>query len=301
MTFVGQHINEAQYAGYVAMAVISAMLLVVHCRYVRDMRILAVYILPCVAFFSCFELCVLAQGSDVKNDSVTAYICYVFQSLRIPLMVVVLYELTYRLFEIRTAHFICFPFDQGSDFSKTVGVCSIWLNRLMACGLFAINMVVVYDTADADDYASRGGYMYLSRNSHSLFAWLTLIPPIVLSIVAIVVGGAIARYGNHLTIGLTARIRWKALFVCALVQVVGHIFDTDVYVITSRASELLLLIGITYSVHLVEEDLLLAGAFADYLHRSNMAFDHKYRFEVQEEPPREEVGSLQLTDRSRAV
>jgi len=36
--------------------------------------------------------------------------------------------------------------------------------------------------------------------------------------------------------------------------------------------QLLLLAGVTYLLYLVEEDLRLAGSFADYLHKSNVAF-----------------------------
>lgn len=47
------------------------------------------------------------------------------------------------------------------------------------------------------------------------------------------------------------------------------------YPLTSNCGELILLIGITYTTFLIEEDLALTGTFADYLHRSNIAFDNK--------------------------
>lgn len=45
------------------------------------------------------------------------------------------------------------------------------------------------------------------------------------------------------------------------------------YSVTSNAGELALLIGISGIVFLIQKDLALAGSFADFLHRSNKAFN----------------------------
>jgi hypothetical protein len=43
-------------------------------------------------------------------------------------------------------------------------------------------------------------------------------------------------------------------------------------VVSSNLGQIILLGGVTFLLHLVEEDLRLAGTFADFLHKSNMAF-----------------------------
>lgn len=63
--------------------------------------------------------------------------------------------------------------------------------------------------------------------------------------------------------------------MCTLFQIAGEVFPRDQYPLTSNTGELILLIGITYTTFLIEEDLALTGTFADYLHRSNIAFDNK--------------------------
>jgi hypothetical protein len=52
----------------------------------------------------------------------------------------------------------------------------------------------------------------------------------------------------------------------------------------------LLLIGITYTFDLIEEDLRLAGKFADYLHQSNLAFEHQHQLDVEVSGNVEEFG-----------
>ena len=53
----------------------------------------------------------------------------------------------------------------------------------------------------------------------------------------------------------------------------GQIWECPYYPTTSKAGELFLLIGITFNVFLMQKDLALAGSFADFLHRSNLAFN----------------------------
>ena len=80
------------------------------------------------------------------------------------------------------------------------------------------------------------------------------------------------RYGINFTIGLAYNRRWRYIFPCVLCQVISQIFGVPVYAITSNAGEIALLIGITFILFLIQKDLALAGSFADFLHRSNVAF-----------------------------
>jgi hypothetical protein len=82
----------------------------------------------------------------------------------------------------------------------------------------------------------------------------------------------IDRYGGNLTFGLVSKHRWKLLVPCALSEAIGHVFYPSVYLVTSNAGELMLLFGVTSLLNLVQDELGLASSFADYLHRSNIAF-----------------------------
>jgi hypothetical protein len=197
MSFVGQNINQTEYGLHVFMAAVSGLLIVKQFFFIKNMKIFSVYLLPCISFVICFENTVLSYQELIKTCSVEAYFTYVFHSLKIPLMIVVLYEASYRLFETRTAQFICFPFDQGSDFSKTLAVFSLWVIRLIACGLFVIgflaNILGCSQKGIRGSGSGRGGYMFLSDHNKSGVTWMTLVPPIILSITGLVIGGAMAR------------------------------------------------------------------------------------------------------------
>lgn len=56
-------------------------------------------------------------------------------------------------------------------------------------------------------------------------------------------------------------------------QGVGQCFDGSIYAITSNAGNIALLFGVSWMVKLVQDDLALAGSFADFLHSSNVAFN----------------------------
>ena len=85
------------------------------------------------------------------------------------------------------------------------------------------------------------------------------------------------RYGSSYTIGLSHLFKWKILIIAALAQAVGQIWDTEQYPVTSNAGELALLIGVTYFLHLAQDDLILTAHFADFLHQSNAAFQRAKR------------------------
>jgi hypothetical protein len=60
--------------------------------------------------------------------------------------------------------------------------------------------------------------------------------------------------------------------------------------LTSNGGDLILLVGITYTFHLIEEDLKLTGKFADYLHQSNLAFEHQHQLDIEISGKVEELG-----------
>lgn len=85
------------------------------------------------------------------------------------------------------------------------------------------------------------------------------------------------RYGSSYTIGLSHLFKWKILIFAALAQAVGQIWGEEVYPVTSNAGELALLMGVTYFLHLAQDDLILTAHFADFLHQSNAAFQRARR------------------------
>lgn len=192
MAIIGQGINHNQRIMFIVLAIVAAILCVVQFRLIYSMKLLTVLLLPFISFCICFENVVLSYGNDINQSTLTAVFGNIFQSFEIPLMIIVLYETSYRLFEVRTAHFMCIAFDQGSDISKVLANSTIWIVRIVACGLYIMNMFVDFRR----EPTGRGGYVYLDhdRNDRRNYIWLDLIPTIVLSTVAVIISFVTARY-----------------------------------------------------------------------------------------------------------
>jgi len=90
------------------------------------------------------------------------------------------------------------------------------------------------------------------------------------------------------------------LIVAALCQAVGQVFDARVYPVTSNAGELALLIGVTYFLHLAQDDLILTAHFADFLHQSNAAFSHAALRQSETTAHIEEVASFETKQNTMA-
>jgi hypothetical protein len=70
-------------------------------------------LLPLLSFCLCFENVLLFRGDSIEKHSALTDAGHVFQALQIPLFIIIIYELPFRLHEARLAHFCCIPFDQG--------------------------------------------------------------------------------------------------------------------------------------------------------------------------------------------
>jgi hypothetical protein len=105
--------NEVMRGFCLAFAVIAALLFCVQIICLQKLRAIPVYMLPLLSFCIVYENVVLYCGGDISATSSIAYSAYFFLSLQIPLFVIILFELTFRLHEARSTKFCCIPFDQS--------------------------------------------------------------------------------------------------------------------------------------------------------------------------------------------
>lgn len=172
---------------FVIFAISAAGMAIVQLIFLQKMRLLPVMLLPSLSFFLCFENCVLSSTKIASLHSSLENILVVFHALQLPLFVVISYEVTHRLHEARLAHFCCIPFDQGSDFTNSPALASLWFVRAIASGLFVMYILGIY-AFDCLTEPSYGGYASLVDNIGSTRLWLTLLPSIVLTFEGIVIG-----------------------------------------------------------------------------------------------------------------
>ena len=188
--FVGYSHDYSAQILFMAFAVVACVLFIIQVTSLQKLFLLPVFLLPILSFCVCFENIILFLGNGVDSNSEVAAAANVFHALEIPLFVICLYEISFRLHEARSAHFFCIPLDQGPNVTNLVAILFLWLVRLLAACLFILNILVDFKFVSYDDVplVGQGGYPYLALHSTSTALWLALIPPIVLTFVGLQIG-----------------------------------------------------------------------------------------------------------------
>ena len=182
---------------FIVFAAIAAILGTISLLFLQRLNILPVFLLPLLCFCVCYENSLLSIGGTVSDSSSVAYAGYVFSSLEIPLFVIILHETSFRLYQSRSFQFCCIRFDQSNI--KTInyaGAVLLWSVRIIACGLFIMNIFADFSAVsqnDQCDLAGIGGYASLAKDPKCLTLILALIPPIFLSFISICIGMILVR------------------------------------------------------------------------------------------------------------
>eukprot|EP00596_Hydrurales_sp_CCMP1899_P004203 CAMPEP_0119047864 /NCGR_PEP_ID=MMETSP1177-20130426/55450_1 /TAXON_ID=2985 /ORGANISM="Ochromonas sp, Strain CCMP1899" /LENGTH=253 /DNA_ID=CAMNT_0007022977 /DNA_START=427 /DNA_END=1185 /DNA_ORIENTATION=+ len=152
----------------------------------------------------------------------------------------------------------------------------LWGVRIIACGLFVMQLLAAFDEALPEevscDVAGKGGYASFVKDKGCVTLALALAPKMILSAISIMIGMILIRYGLNLTLRVHRSRGFRSIIICSLAYAVSQIFSERVYPVTSSAGDIILLLGVTYLVFLVQEDFTLAGTYADFLRSSNVAF-----------------------------
>ena len=190
--------------------------------YLQKMTILPVYIIPIASLCIAYVNIALALGTRIGKDGAVAYISYICMSLTIPILLTTIVELSYRLFETRSAQFFCIRFDEaeGEEYSPTGATSYLVGMRILSLGLLAINILVYFEFIPGDN-TIYGGYIALEQNPSNLHLWLSLVPPMVLSFFSILVSIAVIRYvQKRLTVKLKINsndVNVNSLYILSLI------------------------------------------------------------------------------------
>jgi len=268
-------LGPASHVCYVIFASIAAIVFLLQIFLLRRLKIMTTYVmLPLLSVCVCFENVVLYLSSaiNITHTTTSMYIGYVLNSLIVPLFLLILYELIFKLHEFRNAHFLCFELEVDAE-SKPAQVL-MWIMRLICVGLIAMKLIVEFGWLGVDHkdpmMTGSAGYPYLIDHSKSLALWLALIPSMCLSVFGVLVATYIFKYGTY--VALDNNFWWKVSSFSIVFQIAGQCFNHNLYAVTSNAGELFLLMGLTWCVWLAQYELSMAASYADFLHRSNSAF-----------------------------
>ena len=182
---------------YIASIVLCTVSLFYQLTTLQKMTILPVRILPFATICWIYENLLLALGSKISSSerSFFANLMYLAVCFEIPILFTVTFELAYRLYETRSAQFFCIRFDEldvENDRAKrttaTGALSFLWGMRLLAVGLFIVNVFVNWDLSRVDK-VNQGGLIDLAKpgGSQNLALWLSLVPPIALGSFALVI------------------------------------------------------------------------------------------------------------------
>ena len=144
MPFLGYHIPFYQRVVIIIYIVMIIIFFFVQTTFLWKMKLGVVFLLPFLSFCLCFENFILLLG-DISTTSILAGFSFAFHSLQIPLFVVILYETSYRLHEVRAVQFCCIPFDQGSNMNQFLANISVYVVRIIAILLLVTNIFVDFE------------------------------------------------------------------------------------------------------------------------------------------------------------
>jgi hypothetical protein len=195
MTFLGEHNDTYETVIFGTLAGVCFLLALIQVKFLQKLKSLSVRTLPLLTLIVCFENAVSGAGDSISGNSAFAKFSVVLISTILPLFLVVLFELPFRLHEARSAHFMCIPFEQGEVMAQSIALISLYSVRTIAVGLFVVNLLVNLDLLhDENSRAGLGGYANAEDEIGSTHFWLSIVPSMVLAALSLFISILMQRY-----------------------------------------------------------------------------------------------------------
>ena len=135
MTCFGNPADFTQRVVYILFASAVGALVPVQLVFLQKLIILPVRLLPLLSFCMCYENVVLALGDSVGKTDNVVMAGNAFRSVQIPLFVIILYEITFRLYQARSLQLSCLRFDLGGSTDSILAELSLWGTLAARCGM----------------------------------------------------------------------------------------------------------------------------------------------------------------------
>jgi len=200
---------------------------------------------------------------------------FVLQAFEVPILLIVIFEITYLVHKRRSVNFCGMYFDEGVRIKSTAFMSCMLRNsiRTLATFLLVMGLIVNFDFiksgTSVDELAGRAGWWALSSEdwSNRLHLLLSLIPTAVLTLVAFYLSIMLWRYGTESSMVVHSSIcnPWFYPFFGTLAMGVGQFFDEQLYTIMSNAGMLIFIITILLLMGEVDKDMVVADDVAWFL------------------------------------
>jgi hypothetical protein len=169
---------------FIIFASFAFVLLALQLIFVKKMKIASVYLIGILSICICYENAVLASDISLSSNVPEVKLMRAVQALEVPLFILCLYETIYHLYEEKDIPLLCISL---TNWSFDVSYISLWVARLLALGILAVNLAISFNIQD-ECAKCDGGYVNVSNHAQRWKAWVILVPTMTLTLLTFVVG-----------------------------------------------------------------------------------------------------------------
>ncbi|KAL7540656.1 hypothetical protein ACHAWF_006747 [Thalassiosira exigua] len=219
---------------------------------------------------------IMAAGGD-ENYGSNLFIRAVFilQTFEVPILLIVIFEITYLVHKRRSVNFCGMYFDQGVRVNNTAFMSCMLRNsiRTLATVLLVMGLLVNFDLfhedAPVDELAGRAGWWALSGEQWEgkVHLLLSLIPTAILVLVSFYLSIMLWRYGTESAMVVHSSMcnPWFYSFFGTLALAASQLFGEELYTIMSNIGLLIFTITILLLMVEVDKDIIATNDVACFL------------------------------------
>jgi len=208
---------------------------------------------------------IVEDGNENFDSNVFIQAVFVLQTFEVPILLIVVFEITYLVHKRRSVNFCGMYFDEGVRVKNTAFMSCMLRNsiRTLATVLLVMGLVVNFDLiqtgADVDALAGRAGWWALAGEDWDgkVHLLLSLIPTAVLTLVSFYLSIMLWRYGTESAMVVHSSMcnPWFYSFFGTLAMAVGQLFGEELYTVMSNAGMLIFIITILLLMVEVDKDI----------------------------------------------
>ncbi|KAK1740527.1 hypothetical protein QTG54_008622 [Skeletonema marinoi] len=217
------------------------------------------------------------EGISVVEVHPLVRAIFVLQTFEVPILLIVMFEVTYLIHKRRSVNFCGMYFDEGRRLNNTQAMSCMLRNsiRSLATVLLVMGLMVNFDfitsNVPIDELAGRAGWWTLFEEEgtfqQELHLLLSLLPIAVLVAVSFYLSTMMWRYGTSSSMIVHSSIcnPWFYCFFGTLAMAAGQLFAEQLYPVMSNTGILIFIITIEAVMVEVDKDIVAIENEASFL------------------------------------
>ncbi|KAL9179898.1 hypothetical protein ACHAXT_007868 [Thalassiosira profunda] len=216
------------------------------------------------------------EGDGENYESFVFYdVVFVLQAFEVPILLIVIFEITYLVHKRRSVNFCGMSFDEGVRVKNTAFMSCMLRNciRALATVLLVMGLIVNLDLLQSgtpvDELAGRAGWWALGGEDWDgkVHLLLSLIPTAILILVSFYLSIMLWRYGTESSMVVHSSIAnpWFYPMFGTVAMAVGQLFGEELYTVMSNTGVLIFIITILLLMAEVDKDIVATNDVASFL------------------------------------